>query len=274
MSTTIDQLTVLITVYQRVAPGQLDAAMNSLWGQTRPAGKVILVVDGPIGRALEDVVVKHEHAHPELTVVRCAENRGSGMASQEGFALVDTLWLARLDADDIARADRFELQWEAVAADPELDVLGSALAEFEGSPDNIVRVRRLPERHEEIVKYVRMNSPVNNPSAMMRTEKVREVGGYRDIRLMEDYDLWARLVAAGAKFANLPEPLVLFRADGMFERRTSQGIIRGEQQMQATLVELGLISRPRAAFNLLARTAFRLLPTHLMTRAYRRLFVR
>lgn len=274
MSTTIDQLTVLMTVYHRVAPGQLDAALQSLWDQTRPAAKVVLIIDGPIGHDLEETVVKHERAHAELTVLRLPENRGSGVASQAGLELVETAWLARLDADDIAREDRFEMQWEALEADPELDVLGSALAEFEGLPNNIVRVRRLPEEHADIVAYTKMNSPVNNPSAMLRTAKVREVGGYRDIRLMEDYDLYVRLVAAGAKFANLSEPLVFFRADGMFDRRTSQNIFSAELQIQRTLREVGLITWPRAVFNLIARTAFRLLPTQLMSHAYRRLFVR
>lgn len=274
MSPTIDQLTVLMTVYHRVKPGQLDAALQSLWEQTRPAAKVVLVIDGPIDHGLEETVVKHCKAHPELTVRRLPENRGSGVASQAGLELVDTEWLARLDADDIAREDRFEVQWEAIEADPELDVLGSALAEFEGSPNNIVRVRRLPEKHEDLVEYTKMNSPVNNPSAMLRMAKVREVGGYREIRLMEDYDLYARLVAAGAKFANLSEPLVYFRADGMFDRRTSHSIYRDELRIQRTLREVGLVTWPRAVFNLIARTAFRLLPTELMSRAYRRLFVR
>lgn len=271
---TITNLTVLMTVYHRVAPNQLDTALQSLWDQTRPAAHVIVVIDGPIGQELDRVVVKHEQAHSEMTVLRCAENGGSGVASQAGLQLVETPWVARLDADDIARADRFEKQWEALAAKPELDVLGSAMAEFEGTPDNVVRVRTLPQTHAEIARYIKINSPVNNPSSMLRTAKVREVGGYRDIRLMEDYDLWVRLMAAGAKFENLPEPLVYFRADGMFERRTSRGIIRGEGQLQRTLVDAGLISWPRAAFNLAVRTLFRLLPTQLMSRAYRRLFVR
>lgn len=274
MFTSIEQLTVLMTVYHRVQPEHLDAALTSLWEQTRPARHTILVIDGPIGQALDNVVVTHERTHPELTVVRCAHNRGAGPASQTGLELVETPWLARLDSDDIARADRFEKQWAALTDNPQLDVVGSALAEFEGTPDNVVRVRRLPERHADIVKYARINSPINNPSALLRTAKVREVGGYRDVRLMEDYDLWARLLAAGATFANLPEPLVFFRADGMFDRRTAAGIFRGELQMQHTLVELGLISRLRAVVNVVARTAFRLLPTQLMSRAYRRLFVR
>ena len=84
----------------------------------------------------------------------------------------------------------------------------------------------------------------------------------------------ARLLADGARFVNLPRPLTRFRTTGMLDRRRSDGIVAAEKRMQATLVELGLVSRPRAAFNFAARSAFRLLPTGLLHRTYRALFHR
>ena len=47
-----------------------------------------------------------------------------------------------------------------------------------------------------------------------------------------------------------------------------------ERQMQRNLVAYGLVSRPRAVLNLVIRTAYRLLPTGLLTAAYARLFHR
>lgn len=279
----IPALTVLMTVYHKVAPNHLNQALDSLWTQTRPAAQVVLVEDGTLPGELEAVVVKHEQVHENLTVLRFSENRGSGPASNDGFAEVTTTWVARLDSDDIAAPERFEKQWAAVEAAAKtgepLDVVGTSLAEFEGDSTNIdqinvTQVRRLPEKHADIAKYAQMNSPINNPAVMMRTSLVREAGGYHDVPYMEDYDLWARLLARGARFENLPEPLTFFRTDGMFERRRSQGIFASERRMQKTLRELGLISYPRSIFNLVARTAFRLLPTTLMRHAYRRLFVR
>lgn len=276
--TPLDNVTALVTVYHKVPAKQLDECLNSLWEQTRPPAHVVLVEDGVLGEELERTVVKHERAHENLTVIRCAANRGSGLASREGMAQVHTEWVARLDADDIARADRLEKQC-ALAAQREregrpLDVIGTALAEFEGSPEQIVQVRTLPQTHTELAKYVKINSPINNPSVLLRVSAVERAGGYRHVQLMEDYDLYARLMATGARFENMPEPLTLFRADGMFDRRTSKGIVSGELAMQKSLVELGLVSRPRAAANFVARTAFRLLPVNVMSKAYKRLFVR
>jgi len=92
---------------------------------------------------------------------------------------------------------------------------------------------------------------------------------------MEDYDLWARMLAGGARFHNLPEPLTHFRtSEQQLQRRAGKGMFAAERQMQANLVRYGLISRPRSWFNLAARTAYRLLPTALLTRVYGRLFHR
>lgn len=82
------------------------------------------------------------------------------------------------------------------------------------------------------------------------------------------------LVTAGAKPENLLEPLVYFRADGMFKRRTLRGIIRDKRQPQCILVAEGLVSRSRAVFNLAMRTLFRLSSTQLISRAYRWLLIR
>ena len=109
----------------------------------------------------------------------------------------------------------------------------------------------------------------------MRTTAVNEAGGYHEVHHMEDYDLWARLLSSGARFHNLPEALTLFRTSpAQFQRRTGRGMFAAERQMQRNLVSYGLVSRPRSWVNLVVRTAYRLLPTGLLTAAYGRLFHR
>ena len=77
--------------------------------------------------------------------------------------------------------------------------------------DQVIGTRRLPTSHAEILRYARLNSPINNPSVMMRVDAVREAGGYRDVYHMEDYDLYARMLAGGKRFHNMPEALTYFR---------------------------------------------------------------
>lgn len=268
-------LSVLVTVYHRIVPAELQQTLDSLLAQTRRADDIVIVEDGPLGSELRVLIDAFVANTPEARTIVLARNMGSGPASQAGLKAIDSDFIARLDADDIAFPERFEKQLAYLEANPGIDVLGTALAEFHGDIGTVVGKRVLPESHAELAKYALINSPINNPSVMMRTSAVKDAGGYRDVHHMEDYDLYARMLAGGARFHNLPEALTYFRSsDDVFKRRTGKGMFAAERQMQRNLVSYGLISKPRAVFNLVARTAFRLLPAAALKRAYGALFHR
>ena len=260
-------LAALITVYHGTDTADLERALTSLQTQTRPADELVIVVDGPVGKAVEGVVEKHD-----ARVIRLPENVGAGPASQAGLEAIGADYTARLDSDDAAKPERFQRQLAYLEAHPGVGALGTAVEEFSRTPGDTGRVRALPENPHA---YARMNSPVNNPSVMLRTRAVKDVGGYRDVHFMEDYDLYARLIAGGWQVRNLPEALTDFQVtDAQFARRTGREMFAAEAKMQRNLIAYGLISRPRAVFNLAARSAYRVLPTGLLKRVYAVLFHR
>jgi hypothetical protein len=71
--------------------------------------------------------------------------------------------------------------------------------------------RRYPCDHDDIVRAMRIYNSVGHPSVMFQKKVVLEAGGYADIDLVEDYELWCRLAKRGAQFAALPEALVRYR---------------------------------------------------------------
>lgn len=268
-------LAALVTVYHKIDPEHLRECLRSLGGQTRPADQLIVVEDGPLSPELNAVLEEELDTIAGVERVRLPHNVGAGPASAAGLERVTATYLARLDADDVAFPQRFELQLAHLEQFPEIDVLGTALAEFSGTTDNVVGVRTLPEYHQAIAKYAAINSPVNNPSVMMKTAAVRAVGGYRDVHLMEDYDLYARLVAGGYTFHNLPQPLTYFRlSNDVFARRTGPEMLAAEREMQRNLMRYGLVSKPRALGNFVARSTYRALPTAVLKKAHHTLFHR
>ena len=272
---TMPKLTALVTVYHRIDPAQFRACLDSLSAQTRPADDVVIVEDGPLGPQLRAIVEQFINTYSGARSVVLARNMGAGPASAAGLATINTEFMARLDADDVAKPERFERQLEFFEQHPDVDVLGTAMDEFDGSVDQVIGTRRLPTSHAEILRYARLNSPINNPSVMMRVDAVREAGGYRDVYHMEDYDLYARMLAGGKRFHNMPEALTYFRiSTSVFERRTAQGMFSAERQMQKNLVAYGLISKRRAWLNLAIRSLYRLLPSVALKAAYGRLFHR
>jgi hypothetical protein len=56
-----------------------------------------------------------------------------------------------------------------------------------------------------------VESPLANPSVMIRKTWLEKMGGYQEHGWPEDYDLWLRMYVAGAKFAKIPKVLLDWR---------------------------------------------------------------
>jgi glycosyltransferase involved in cell wall biosynthesis len=267
-------LTVLMTIYAKVSVEEFLRSIGSVLDQTLPPDEVVVVEDGPLPDALRRTVDLVAHEHSLVRLIRLPVNGGSGVASAAGLLAARGDLVARMDADDVSLPHRFERQVALIQRDA-LDICGSSVQEFHGSPDHVVGLRRLPASQAAIERYSRINSPFNNPSVVLRRDLALQVGGYHDMRYMQDYDLFARMLAAGARVANIDEPLVLFSADTqMLARRSGWEMVRREWNLQRRLRRYGTIGRLGLARNLVLRSVFRLLPAPLLAQSYRRLFHR
>ena len=130
-------LTVLMTTYHGTTVDELERSVASITGQTRRPDELLVVVDGPVPDALDAAIDAAAAAHPEVRVERLPRNVGSGLASARGLELAAGDFVARHDSDDVSLPQRLERQMTAVE-EHDLDVVGSAMLEFEGSPDHVV----------------------------------------------------------------------------------------------------------------------------------------
>ena len=267
-------LTVLMTAYSGTSVEELERSVASITGQTRPPEEFLVVVDGPVPAELEAAIDAAAAAHPSVRVERLPVNVGSGLASARGLELATGDYVARHDSDDVSLPQRLERQMAAVE-ERGLDLVGAEMLEFEGSPDHVIGRRTAPTSHEAIVRRLRLNNPVNNPTALFRRELALEVGGYSDLRYMQDYDLFGRLLAGGARAENLPEPLVLFNAgDAMIGRRGGWRMVRNDLDVQRRLRDTGAFGNVLLARNMVVRAGFRAIPPVLLKKVYGAVFRR
>ena len=264
-------LSVLLPVYAGVAAPHLAQALDSIAAQTLPAREVVVVEDGPLTHEQHRVIEGFAERHGQVVRVALPVNGGAGVANQAGLEAAHGAWIAKADADDVLAPTRFERQVEALRASG-ADLCGSAMWEFDEDPDRPVRLRTNPLDHDAIARRMRFNNPINHPTVLYRRGLALEVGGYPTMRFMQDYDLFARLLAGGARMTNLAEPLVLFRAgDTMRRRRSAKGYLALELELQRRLRSYGVIGPVRMARNLVVRSTFRLLPQRAIGHAYARL---
>ncbi len=269
---------VLMACYAGDEATQLRDALRSVTvDQTRRPDEVVLVVDGPVGDDLDaEIIAAYRNGPVPLVVHRLDVNGGLGPALNVGLALCRHDIVARQDADDLSLPERFERQVPLLEAG--FDVVGSALREFTTSledptDDGVVRVP--PLTPEAIRRGAPFHQPVFHPTVVFRRDVVQAVGGYQDLPSLEDYWLFGRLLHAGARVANVAEPLVAYRIGaGAYARRGGLQVLRSELDLQRRFRRLGFTTTAQFARNVIVRGGYRLVPEGLRRTAYRALIAR
>jgi len=255
---------VLLSVYAQEKPEYLSSALYSIWdGQALKPSQIVLVKDGPLSRQLSEVIDKWKD---RLGSVMCVEelkkNFGLATALNRGLKLCKFDLIARMDTDDIALPCRFEKQYRFLINNQKIAVCGGQVEEWSGNMLSLVSRKKLPVAHDEILKFAKFRSPVNHPAVMFRKLAVQSVGGYPLI-YPEDYPLWAKLLAEGYWFANLPDVVLRMRVGDDFLRRRGLRFLKGEIRVYRYLYKINFIGYWRMLVNCFCRAVVRLSPVFL-----------
>jgi len=240
------KFTVLMTVYDKEKSQYLNSSLESiLVRQTVLPNQFVIVYDGPINDELENVVEYFKSVFPnQFDIVKLPKNIGQGGASRAGFEVCQNELIARMDSDDISMSNRFEQELRIFEKWSDIDVVGGFIAEFSDNPNVIDGVRALPEKHDEIVKLFKKRNPLNNVTVMYKKAALEEIGGYSDLRINEDFNIYVRLLLAGKKFYNVQNTLVKVRTgNNMLERRGDIGIYHAWEKNQMLLLNGKIITR-------------------------------
>jgi glycosyltransferase involved in cell wall biosynthesis len=267
----VSAFSLLLPTYHADDPDHLRRAFASAVDEQelRPS-EVVLVRDGQIPRPLAEMLDRLSEESPVAVVrVDLEQNVGLGHALDAGLAACRYDVVARMDADDISLPSRFAVQIPFLESG--FDLVGSGLLEFGATEDDIVAVRTPPTDEADIKKWARFHDPFNHPTVVYRREKVLAAGGYKDLPLMEDYWLFARMIEQGARVINVAEPLVKYRVGaGAYARRGGLTLLRSELALQREFRASGFVTRRQYARNLVVRGGYRLVPEGIRRSAYRR----
>lgn len=259
------EFSVLMSIYSKEKPEYARACFESLERQTLKASEWVIVEDGPLTDELYALLEEYEKKYPGLLKrVPLKENRGLGLALREGIQHCTYELVARMDTDDICREDRFEKQMAEFEKDPELDICGSYILEFEGNIENILCKRSVPTENEEIRKYQKRRDGLNHVTVMYKKSAVLKAGNYQSCLLMEDTLLWVNMFLAGAKAMNIADYLVYVRiGKDMFERRGGLSYYKKYKDGRKRVYQTGFISWWDYTYTLLVQFAIALIPNKL-----------
>jgi glycosyltransferase involved in cell wall biosynthesis len=206
MTNSTPAISVLMPVYN--AGRFLVPALDSILAQTFSDFELIVLDGGSDDGSIE---LLRKAAVRDARVIVVAD-RKSGLVESlnRGLAMARAPLIARMDADDLARPDRFAKQLAFLRQHPEVAVLSGAMELIDGSGASL-RTDTFPTAPEAVGSELLQRSCVSHPAVMARTDVLRSVGGYRaNARHAEDYDLWLR-IAERSRIANLPDVLLSYR---------------------------------------------------------------
>ena len=188
----------LMSTYKKDSPIQLKECLESLVNQTLPADEIVLVKDGELSLELESVLEHYQDKLP-FNFIELPNNKGLGNALNVGLLSCKYDIVIRMDADDICALNRFEIQYQFLSKNPEIDILGSWAWEI-NNQGKIVGERRYPENHEKLLELI-WACPINHPTVIYRRNKILSIGSYNiKIKRRQDYELWFRAAENGLKF--------------------------------------------------------------------------
>lgn len=200
-------VSVLMSMYNSAA--YVQAAVESVLAQSFSDFEFLIVDDGSSDNSAA-IVAKLAKSDARITLFR-QENRGIVPSVNFLIDQAQAPLIARMDSDDICLPDRFAAQVAHMAAHPELGALGTQFIEIDEQDKIRDAYFRHPTSASDIRAALAERQPIGNPTVMLRTEVIRQIGGYRPaFRYCEDYDLFLRLSRV-ADIENLPDVHLLYR---------------------------------------------------------------
>ena len=234
----MNKIGVLLPVYKKDSKAFLKKSVESILSQTLKDFHIYIGVDGSVGEGL-DACLKKLGEETNITVVRFEVNRGLAcvlndliaISKKEGYE-----YYARMDADDISVADRFEKQVKYLEEHPGVDVVGGAIEEIDGNDQLRGKHVEYPLTHEDCRMFFRYRDPLAHPAVMFRARYFEKVAaGYRnEYRKNQDTMLWFDGFMNGCVFANVKDTVLHFRVNDDFYNRRN-GWKRAKQMLRDRL---------------------------------------
>jgi glycosyltransferase involved in cell wall biosynthesis len=190
----------------------LNAAVESILNQTFADFEFLVLDDGSTDES-PAIIQRYHQLDSRINVSqRTHENGNYATALNQLIEKARGEFIARMDADDCSRPERFEHQVAFLRGHPEVVAVSSRVlcVDRDLCPIRFLCTEQTHERIDEAHMQLR-SGEMSHPAVMIRTDAIRRLNGYRvDYCPAEDFDLWLRLAEIG-RLANLPEVLLSWR---------------------------------------------------------------
>lgn len=196
----------------------LEKALSSIDQQTYGHWEVIIVDDHGPQDGTREIAERFFRSQPHRRVefIRHSENQRLGATRNTGVQAAKGDLIAFLDPDDYWLPEHLAAHVDLHQKDTGLIVSSSSMEILvEDGLEGFPEVFQYSEwERSSFPASLAVRSRINPSAVVMKKEKFLAVGGFDtnpDLHMVEDYDLWFRLVNEGARFRILPDVTAVYR---------------------------------------------------------------
>lgn len=222
------KVSVIMPVYN--GGKYIASAIDSVLAQSFTDFELLIGYDESTDNTLA-IIEEYQSRDKRVLLVRNTKRAGLAAALNSAIANARGRYIARTDADDLARPYRFAEQVAFLDSRPDIAIVGGGYAPFneKGTRTEIFH----PSNPLEIAWGFAFNTFFCHPSVMFRREIVDELGGYPS-EFAEDYAFFSRMIRHH-KGANLRLILLDYREHGAglsraHREKVEESVFRTSQQ--------------------------------------------
>lgn len=231
----LPKVSVIMPVYNGAR--YVGDAVDSILAQTYLNYEFLIIDDGSEDMTQDTIAA---YKDPRIQLIRNEKNFGLAASLNKGIALSRGAYIARMDADDISRPDRFARQVAFMDLHPEVGACGTWV---EVVGEGYHQVWEYPTQPNSIHARVLFDCPMAHPTVMFNHAHLRKSRLSYDpsYPCAQDYELWSRAVHC-LPLANIPEVLLIRRlhTEQIGRRQANDQQIWADKVRRRELEQLGM----------------------------------
>lgn len=229
-------VSIIMPTYKR-KPELVERAISSLITQSYANIEIIVIDDSPADyqyrlmvKELVDTLAKNDN---RIYYYQNASNQGGALARNRGIELASGEFVTFLDDDDEYLPQKVEHQ-VTFMLQQQCDLSFSNMAMYDDSGNIVDRrsyfdISRLTQM--ELFKYHLMYHFTGTPTFMFKADKLREIGGFKDVKMGQEFYLMVRAITGNLNILYMDVCDVKIHKHNELAISNGPGKIKGEMDL-------------------------------------------
>jgi glycosyltransferase involved in cell wall biosynthesis len=233
------RFSVIVPAYN--ASATLAETLDAMLGQVYLDWECIVVDDGSTDETAA-IAQSYCDRDARFRLIR-QENRGTAGAYRTGIASACADLLIICAADDYLLPDHLRAMDEFVSRNPDYDIYSSnGQCLYEDSGVRATGYRKPEWMHERSLSFEEVIAECFYSVGVVFRRRIYELtGGHRLGVYVDDYDLWLRAMARGARHRYTPQVLSVFRVSGFQQSASSVRVHESNVEVYENLLNEPLL---------------------------------